>query len=204
MGFLRIWMQFTRCVTVQILYTPSVGGRSSLPAHGGVPMKMRGLSVIAASAAAFLLVAANTSANHSWGGYHWARTANPFTIKAGDNVDSSWDAYLDEAISDWNQSVELDLAKVAGRYASSRAAASPPPTAPARPAFRAIDPAALYLVPFRSCWTGALRIAGGGSGHFPRAQGRQVLSSGSRAGRAGSGIPGQYIDEQLDRRGGKR
>ena len=26
------------------------------------------------------------SANHSWGGYHWARTSNPFAIKLGDNV----------------------------------------------------------------------------------------------------------------------
>ena len=52
-------------------------------------------SVIVAACAALVLFSNNTSANHSWGGYHWARTANPFTIKAGDNVDSSWDAYLD-------------------------------------------------------------------------------------------------------------
>lgn len=55
-----------------------------------------------------------TSADHSWGGYHWARTSNPFTIKTGDNVTSAWDLYLDEAISDWNQSTVLDLTKVAG------------------------------------------------------------------------------------------
>lgn len=53
-------------------------------------------------------------ATHSWGGYHWARTANPFTLKVGDNVSSAWDAYLDEAISDWNVSAVLDLQKVAG------------------------------------------------------------------------------------------
>lgn len=54
------------------------------------------------------------SASHSWGNYHWARTSNPFTLKVGDNVTSAWDAYLDEAISDWNQSSVLDLVKVTG------------------------------------------------------------------------------------------
>lgn len=42
------------------------------------------------------------SANHSWGGYHWARTANPFTLKLGDNVSSAWDVYLATASTDWN------------------------------------------------------------------------------------------------------
>jgi len=54
-------------------------------------------------------------AHHSWGGYHWARTANPFTLKAGDNVSSVWDGHLDVAISDWSQSSVLDLTEVAGR-----------------------------------------------------------------------------------------
>ena len=57
---------------------------------------------------------ASVSANHSWGDYHWARTSNPFTLKVGDNVTSSWDPYLNEAISDWNPSSVLNLAKVAG------------------------------------------------------------------------------------------
>jgi hypothetical protein len=77
-------------------------------------MKKRVTPVIVAAFAAVVVFSSNTSANHSWGGYHWARTANPFTIKAGDNVDSRWDDYLDEAIFDWNQSVQLDLLKVAG------------------------------------------------------------------------------------------
>jgi hypothetical protein len=53
-------------------------------------------------------------ADHSWGNYHWARTANPFTLKVGDNVDTKWDAYLDGAISDWGASSVLDLSKVTG------------------------------------------------------------------------------------------
>ena len=55
-----------------------------------------------------------TYADHSWGGYHWARTSNPFTLKVGDNVSSAWDPYLNEAISDWNTSIVLHLTKVTG------------------------------------------------------------------------------------------
>lgn len=62
----------------------------------------------------FAALATVTSADHSWGGYHWARTSNPFTLKTGDNVTAAWDPYLDQAISDWNQSTVLDLLKVAG------------------------------------------------------------------------------------------
>ena len=53
-------------------------------------------------------------ANHSWNGYYWARTSNPFTLKVGDNVSSTWDPYLNEAISDWSASSVLDLTKVTG------------------------------------------------------------------------------------------
>ena len=52
--------------------------------------------------------------SHSWGGYHWARTSNPFTLKVGDNVTSAWDSYLNTTVSDWSQSTVLDLTKVAG------------------------------------------------------------------------------------------
>ena len=47
---------------------------------------------------------ASVSANHSWGGYHWARTANPFTIKLGDNVSGLWDGMLVTASNDWTKS----------------------------------------------------------------------------------------------------
>jgi hypothetical protein len=48
------------------------------------------------------------SANHSWNGYHWARTSNPFTLKLGDNVSSQWDPILATTASDWSQSTVLD------------------------------------------------------------------------------------------------
>lgn len=65
----------------------------------------------------FLLMAFlpfQVSATHSWGGYHWARTSNPFTLKLGDNVTSVWDAYLIEASSDWSASSVLDTTIVTG------------------------------------------------------------------------------------------
>jgi len=59
-------------------------------------------------------ISAALYANNSWGSYHWARTTDSFTLKLGDNVSSAWDAYLDEASADWNQSGVLDTQKVAG------------------------------------------------------------------------------------------
>lgn len=54
-------------------------------------------------------------ANHSWGGYHWARTGNPFALKLGDNVSSSWDSYLMTTSADWSASSVLDTTIVAGK-----------------------------------------------------------------------------------------
>ena len=54
------------------------------------------------------------SASHSWGGYHWARTANPFTLKLGDNVNSTWDSFLSTTSSDWSKSTVLDTRIVPG------------------------------------------------------------------------------------------
>jgi len=63
-----------------------------------------------------LLVAGSTpaTATHSWNGYHWARTANPFSLKLGDNVSGLWDSMLVTASSDWSQSSVMDTTVVAG------------------------------------------------------------------------------------------
>lgn len=58
--------------------------------------------------------ASAASANHSWGGYHWARTANPLALKLGDNVSSAWDIYLRNASADWSTATVLDTSVVAG------------------------------------------------------------------------------------------
>ncbi len=64
--------------------------------------------------AGFFTLTPTVSANHSWNGYHWARTANPFTLKLGDNVSGPWDGMLATASSDWSQSPVLDTNVVAG------------------------------------------------------------------------------------------
>ncbi len=54
------------------------------------------------------------SANHSWGGYHWARTTSTFALKLGDNVSAPWDSILQTTSSDWSQSAVLNTSVVAG------------------------------------------------------------------------------------------
>jgi hypothetical protein len=63
---------------------------------------------------AFAAFPAFTYADHSWNGYHWARTSNPFTLKLGDNVSTTWDLYLDTTSGDWSQSTVLDTTIVSG------------------------------------------------------------------------------------------
>jgi hypothetical protein len=77
---------------------------------------MRGrIFVVAVTVAAIAAISAPAAfANHSWGGYHWARTSNPFTIKLGDNVSGLWDGMLATASSDWSQSTVMDTNIVAG------------------------------------------------------------------------------------------
>jgi hypothetical protein len=58
---------------------------------------------------ALVVCAVPMYANHAWGNYHWARTANPFTLTVHDNLTANWDTYLAQAQSDWNQSSVLDL-----------------------------------------------------------------------------------------------
>lgn len=61
------------------------------------------------------VAAAPATASHSWGSYHWARTANPFTLRVVDANTSNWDGNLTRAIGDWSASSVLDLLKEPGR-----------------------------------------------------------------------------------------
>jgi len=56
----------------------------------------------------------SAGASHAWGNYHWARTANPFTIKVVDSMTTDWDDNLNTAISDWNASSVMNVVKEAG------------------------------------------------------------------------------------------
>jgi hypothetical protein len=78
-------------------------------------MHVRTFAVAAISALGFAVFGATPAlASHSWGNYHWARTANPFTLKLGDNVSGVWDTYLNQVSADWSQSTVLDTTIVAG------------------------------------------------------------------------------------------
>ncbi len=74
----------------------------------------RGVLAAGLAAATMLGAALPATAGHSWGSYHWARTANPFTLKLGDNVNSAWDGYLVTTSSDWNKSSVLQTTIVTG------------------------------------------------------------------------------------------
>jgi hypothetical protein len=73
-------------------------------------VSLAGLAGVAA-----VVLAASASANHSWNGYHWSRTSNPFTVRLGDNVKGAWDSMLEKASSDWSKSTVLDAPVVAGK-----------------------------------------------------------------------------------------
>ena len=77
-------------------------------------MRTRLFATATAVALAVLTFPGTAQASHSWGGYHWARTANPFTLQLGDNVTSQWDSSLAGASTDWSKSTVLDTKIVAG------------------------------------------------------------------------------------------
>ncbi len=59
---------------------------------------------------AVAIFASVVSASHSWGGYHWARTSNPFTLRIANNTTNGWPTYFNTAVSDWNVSTVMNLA----------------------------------------------------------------------------------------------
>ena len=61
-----------------------------------------------------VMFAAVSHASHSWGGYHWARTSNPFTLKVGNNVTSAWTTHFNTALADWSNSSVMNLTAIAG------------------------------------------------------------------------------------------
>ena len=80
-------------------------------------MGTKRLLVAATVVAALAASASPAAASHSWGGYHWARASNPFTVSLGDNVSSAWDSYLRTAAADWSDDAggnPLNATTVAG------------------------------------------------------------------------------------------
>ena len=68
-----------------------------------------------------VVFSAALSANHSWGGYHWARTTPQFTLKLGDNMTTAaWKSHLAQASSDWNSGNSAVLTAIAAGQAGGR------------------------------------------------------------------------------------
>ena len=59
------------------------------------------ISIAALAGCAQLDTSSTAQENHSWGGYHWARTSNPFTVRLGDNVSSVWEPILATTSKAW-------------------------------------------------------------------------------------------------------
>src|SRR5262249_2448796 len=77
-------------------------------------MRRCGLLIVSVALLGAVLFAPSAGATHSWGGYHWARTSNPFTVKLGDNVSGLWESVLATTSADWGQSTVLDTQIVPG------------------------------------------------------------------------------------------
>lgn len=67
----------------------------------------------------------SAEANHAWGEYHWARTANPFTLGLGKNLTASWESYLNQTSADWTLSSVLDTTIVSGNTNNKKGRATP-------------------------------------------------------------------------------
>ncbi len=79
-------------------------------------------TAIVSGALACAALSFSVLANHSWGGYHWARTTAQFTLQLGDNLSADWAGFLQTSSRDWNSpaavgasSTPLLTAIVAGR-----------------------------------------------------------------------------------------
>lgn len=75
---------------------------------------MRITTRIALGACVALGAVTPASAGHSWGSYHWARTANPLVLRINEALTPNWEPYLRDAMDhptfdDWAQSIVLDF-----------------------------------------------------------------------------------------------
>lgn len=69
---------------------------------------------------AFSCATTAAQADHSWGGYHWARTTNSFDLTIVNSTTSDWDAYVSQATSDWSASLVLNMVEDTSGSTSSR------------------------------------------------------------------------------------
>ena len=75
-------------------------------------------TLLALATTMLVLPAASAQANHSWGDWHWSRSANPFTLQVLNSTTDArtpiggqnWPPMLTKSATDWSQSAVLDLA----------------------------------------------------------------------------------------------
>lgn len=75
--------------------------------------------IVLAAVFAVIIFPINSYATHSWGGYHWARTSNPFTLKVVDSNTADWQSYFNTSNADWSTSTLLDLVSEQGSETSN-------------------------------------------------------------------------------------
>jgi hypothetical protein len=80
---------------------------------------MRRLALSLCVAGIVLGLADPVGASHSWGGYHFARSSNPFSVNLVDNMTTAWDGHLVNVSVDWTASDVLDAPIVAGNSSNS-------------------------------------------------------------------------------------
>ena len=69
-------------------------------------MRVQGVRLAAVAAVSGLALAVPASANHSWGGYHWASTtAGSLTLDVLTSNSSYWETAIAGSVSDWNSPV---------------------------------------------------------------------------------------------------
>ena len=63
---------------------------------------MRALITAAAITLVVGLGTGPAMASHSWGGYHWARSSNPFNLTFRNNLSSNWTPFLSTSMNQWS------------------------------------------------------------------------------------------------------
>lgn len=82
-------------------------------------MQVNKFVIVLAVFFAVIVFPINSFATHSWGGYHWARTANPFTLRVVDSNTADWQSYFNTSNSDWNSSSVLNISAEQGDESSN-------------------------------------------------------------------------------------
>jgi hypothetical protein len=87
-------------------------------------MKLRHLLPVALAALAVPMFAQSArpidAQSHDWGGYHWARQSNPFTLQIGNNLTNGWSSHLTNAVNSWNAGNTPVISRIVAGSSSSR------------------------------------------------------------------------------------